>query len=109
MAFALALLAVAGLLALPGVLGTRPPAVQAQAGSAHTICPTGKPDCNFAVVQEALGSANDGGVIELATGAYSGVKASTGVTQLVYISIRKERHPTFEAPPGLNPSPTARL
>ena len=47
------------------------------------VCPGG---CDYASVQAAVDAANDGDVIKVATGTYTGVTARAGVTQVVYIS-----------------------
>jgi uncharacterized repeat protein (TIGR01451 family) len=47
------------------------------------VCPSG---CDYTSVQAAVDAANDGDVIKVATGTYTGVTARAGVTQVVYIS-----------------------
>jgi PKD repeat protein len=63
-----------------------------------TVCPNGPPDCDFAVVQDAVDAAAEGDVIKIATGIYTGVEGrpvpagylnpppSGVISQVVYIS-----------------------
>lgn len=63
-----------------------------------TVCPVGPPDCDYAVVQDAVDAAAEGDVIKMATGIYTGVEGrpvpagylnpppSGVITQVVYIS-----------------------
>jgi parallel beta-helix repeat protein len=46
------------------------------------VCAT----CTYTTVQSAVDAANDGDVIKVATGVYTGVQARDGVMQLVYVS-----------------------
>ncbi|HET91852.1 MAG TPA: DUF11 domain-containing protein [Chloroflexi bacterium] len=50
------------------------------------VCPAGPPTCDYATVQAAVDAANDGAVIKVAAGVYTGVSARSGVTQVVYLS-----------------------
>jgi hypothetical protein len=56
--------------------------IAAPAGELH-VCPSG---CPYSSVQAAVDAANDGDLIKVAAGVYTGVSAREGVTQTVYIS-----------------------
>ncbi len=111
--------------------GTRLPAVHAtplrslnqhsllQAGDVLTVCPAMAGTCPFTNVQAAVDAANDGDVIKVASGVYTGVQrrpAAPGyngpsiVTQVVYISktvtVRGGYVPGFIDPPDPEANPT---
>lgn len=76
-----------------------------------TVCPAGPPDCNYAIIQDAVDAASDGDVIKIATGIYTDVHArprrditTTGVvTQVVYISKTVTIRGGYTAPDFLEP------
>jgi len=49
------------------------------------VCPAGPPTCDYDSVQEAVGDADPGDVIKVATGVYTGVSTVGDVTQMVYV------------------------
>ena len=51
-----------------------------------TVCPAGPPTCGYATVQEAVDAAEDGDVIKVAAGTYTGVNDYGGLAQVVYVS-----------------------
>jgi parallel beta-helix repeat protein len=92
-ALVLALASLVGTLALLGTWGDGPPVAHAQ-GTERYVAATGNDsgnDCTAsgtpcATIQHAVDESADEDVILVATGAYTGVHARSGVTQVVYIS-----------------------
>jgi hypothetical protein len=75
-------LAAVSLILLQPVRSIASVSVDAPVAELH-VCPSG---CPYATVQSAVDAANDGDVIKIAAGTYTGVSARVGVTQVVYIS-----------------------
>ncbi len=63
-------------------LNPDPALSQPQANELH-VCPVG---CPYSSVQAAVDAANEGDIIKVAAGVYTGVSVREGVTQTVYIS-----------------------
>ncbi len=89
----LSLLALAAILTLLGAWSDAPPLVgasQAGPGDAPHLSPAAElrvcADCLYTNVQAAVDAASGGDVIKIAAGAYTGVQARAGVTQVVYIA-----------------------
>jgi hypothetical protein len=70
-------------LVMPGTSGA--PVRAASAGELR-VCPGGPPACDYASVQNAVDAADDGTLVKVAQGTYTGVHARAGVTQVLYIS-----------------------
>ena len=113
--FGLALLALWGGLAQTGRVGNAA-AVRAPTTELR-VCPAGPPTCDHATVQAAVDAANDGDVIKVATGTYSGVNVrprndvtTTGVvTQVVYISKSVTIRGGYTAGNWVTPDPEVNL
>jgi parallel beta-helix repeat protein len=73
-----------------------------------TVCLSG--ECSYTNIQEAVYAANEGDVIKVAVGTYTGVSTDGNVTQLVYIdknvTIRGGYTPEFTEPPDPEANPT---
>ena len=82
---ALALVWVLGDRSAPAVAALRADHLEAPAAELR-VCPAGPPTCDYASVQAAVDAADDGDVVKVAAGVYTGVSARAGVTQVVYIS-----------------------
>jgi uncharacterized repeat protein (TIGR01451 family) len=70
-------------LTLAWVLGARVSMGTAATQAELHVCPSG---CAYDNVQEAVDAANEGDVIKVAEGTYTGVSEREGVTQTVYLS-----------------------
>ncbi len=93
-----------------------------ESAAVWTVCLDGPPACDFDTVQEAVDAANDGDLVKVATGVYTGVQArpvppgylnppfSGLVTQVVYLSetltIRGGYTTDFTEPPDPIANPT---
>ena len=71
-------------LTLAWVLGVKTSSGVAASPNAELhVCPSG---CAYDNVQDAVDAANDGDIIKVAEGTYTGVSAREGITQMVYMS-----------------------
>jgi uncharacterized repeat protein (TIGR01451 family) len=112
-----ALLVSGGLLALMLVLlwATGTPA-HAAPDAVWTVCPAGPPDCDFAVIQDAVDAASEGDTIKIAAGSYTGVHARPAppsyggpavITQVIYISKTLTLRGGYTPTNWLTPDPEA--
>ena len=71
------------------------------------VCPSG---CTYTSIQAAVDDANDGDLIKVSTGVYTGVNNYGGLSQMVYISktvvIRGGYTAAFTDPPDPKANPT---
>jgi parallel beta-helix repeat protein len=50
------------------------------------VCPAGPPTCGYSTIQAAVDAADDGDVIQVVTGVYTGVHQRGGITQVVHVN-----------------------
>ena len=76
-ALAFALLTIAGALTATTALGGESPVARAHTTASGPYCPSGPPECGYAVIQDAVDTANNEDHYKVATGTYTDIRGRT--------------------------------